>query len=252
MTAKRDVSRQRRSNQNRAARDALVARRQAASRGDADSEREPPVRRGRGRTRVKAAPVAPAKAKAATSSSPARSGRPSRSAPTPAAPAATADETSASGIWGRAQQLPGGRQMLGGFVLVVVASALAGFVPMFKEKGKKGTESFVQIVGPRALIFLAVPVAIAAIPLVFLNHPRRRVAWNIAAFLIGLWILLIPGLGIYYLFGAGAMVWGVLRASRAEGPAGLGFSRFRRPPRREAEPATEPLDANAKEIDTEA
>ncbi len=169
-------------------------------------------------------------------------------------PAVAEDAAPAPGIGARAQQLAGGRQILAGFVLVVAASAVVGFVPMFKEKGEKHTESFLQILGPRALIFLAVPVAIASIPLLFLNHRRRRVAWNIAAFLIGLWVLLMQQLGIYYVLGAGAIVWGVMKASRAEGPAGMGFGRFSRPARTpvaatDAEPSPEDAEADDVEAD---
>lgn len=128
--------------------------------------------------------------------------------------------------------------MLAGFVLVLAGSVPAAFVPMFVAEHTKRKESLVHLLGPRALVFLALPVAISAVPLLFLNHRRRRMVWNLAAFLIGMWILITGPIGIYYIFGAGAIVWGVMKASRAEGPAGLGFGRFRRPVRAEAESET--------------
>ena len=61
MTAKRDTSRQRRVNQNRSAREALVARRQAAAQKTAP-EPEAPAKRGR-LSRAQAEPVVPARSR---------------------------------------------------------------------------------------------------------------------------------------------------------------------------------------------
>ena len=114
------------------------------------------------------------------------------------------DEPPAKGIIARTQQLPGGRQVLAAFPLAVLASIALLFVPIFKEhKGDKNSQSLLQLSGPQALALVAIPVVITAVPLLFVNHPRRRLAWNGAAFMIGLWILLLPGLGIFYVFAAG-------------------------------------------------
>src|SRR6185436_17564740 len=102
MSAKRDSSRQRRSNQNRAAREALEARRAAAARPAEPVEEEPPAK-GRGRTRAQSGAVKPPVRRASGGRS---------AAPRAAAPAFDPDEPPAKGIIARAQQLPGGRQVL--------------------------------------------------------------------------------------------------------------------------------------------
>lgn len=117
--------------------------------------------------------------------------------------------------------------MLAGFVLVVAGTPLAAFLPFFREKGSKHTQSLVALAGARSLILLLLPLLIAVVPLVTLNHPRRRMAWNIAAFMLGLWVL-SSGLLPFYVFGLGAMVWGIMKASRAEGPVGRGAGLFGR------------------------
>ena len=89
------------------------------------------------------------------------------------------------------------------------------------------------------------------------RRAQREADWwlTIGALLMGLWILLFPALGIYYLFGAGAIVWGVMKASRAEGPVGMGFARCRRRPGR-AQPSTtddaaDPLDVDGAEAESD-
>ncbi len=120
--------------------------------------------------------------------------------------------------------------MLAGFLLVLAGTPFAAFVPMFREKGRKDNESLVSLLGARSLILLLVPVVIAAIPLLTLNHRRRRMAWNIAAFLLALWVL-TTGLLAFYILGLAAIVWGLMKSSRAEGPAGGRPGLFRRSPR---------------------
>ena len=121
--------------------------------------------------------------------------------------------------------------MLAGFVLAVTGSIAAAVLPIVQVKvdGKIHNETLLERYGATSLSFLLIPIAFAAVPLLFLNHRRRRLAWNVATFLMGLWILQ-TGLGIFYLFTVVAMVWGIMKASRAEGPAGPGFARFRRQP----------------------
>lgn len=139
--------------------------------------------------------------------------------------------------------------MLAGFLLVLAGSPFAAFVPMFREKGHKNNESLVKLLGARSLIFLLVPVVFAAIPLLTLNHRRRRLAWNVAAFLLGLWVLM-TGLLAFYVVGLVAMVWGLMKASRAEGPAGNGFGMFRRPPRTAGRGS--PVDVSGDEVDADS
>jgi hypothetical protein len=240
MSAKRNSSRQRRSNQNRAAREALEARRQSASRAAEPVEEEPPAK-GRGRTRAQSGAVKP----------PVRRASGGRSAvPRSAAPAFDPDEPPAKGIMARTQQLPGGRQVLAAFPLAAVASIALLFVPIFKEhKHDKVNQSLLQLSGPQALLLVAIPVVICALPLLFINHPRRRLAWNGAAFMIGLWILLLPGLGIFYVFAAAALVWGVVKGSRAEGPSGAFFSRRMRAGAAASASADDTADDAADEAD---
>ena len=150
----------------------------------------------------------------------------------PTSPAALDDAPRASGLLARTQQLAGGRQTLAAFVLVLAGSPFAAFIPMFTQKGSKRTESMVSLLGARALILILVPIVLAAIPLATMNHRRRRIAWNVAPFLLGMWVL-STGLLVFYLLGLAAMVWGGMKASRAEGPAG-GLGRFSRRGRRGA------------------
>lgn len=233
MTDKRDTARQRRANQNKSAREALVARRLAAQKLAPEPE---PAAKGRGRaSRAQAAPVVLAKA---------RGNRASGADDGGFAPPSVDDAPPASGILARTQQLPGGRQMLAGFVLILAGTPFAAFVPMFREKGSKKTESLVSLLGARSLILLLVPVVIAAIPLLTLNHRRRRIAWNVAAFLLGLWVL-TTGLLAFYVLGLGSIVWGLMKSSRAEGPAGNGRGLFARS--RSATRAGPPVDATGVE-----
>lgn len=143
--------------------------------------------------------------------------------------------------------------MLAGLVLVAAGSLALCFLKVVRVadgKHKFHDETFIQRFGPWAFIYLAMPILLAAIPVLSMNHRRRRTAWNIGAFSVGLWILL-SGLGLFYLFGAGAMVWGVMKASRAEGPAGPGLSRlrqrFRGAGRGAADDASSVIDADAAE-----
>ena len=194
MTAKRDTSRQRRVNQNRSAREALVARRQAAAQ-KTGPEPEAPAKRGR-LSRGQAEPVVPARSRGTRATAAPRSASTAAAVPDDVEPA--------SGIVARAQQIVGGRQMLIGFALIVAGSPLAAFVPMFREKGGKHNESLVTILGWRAIPVLLVPIAIAAIPLLTLNYRRRRLAWNVAAFLLGMWVLL-TNLLLFYGLGLAAV-----------------------------------------------
>ncbi len=136
--------------------------------------------------------------------------------------------------------------MLAGFLFVLVGTPFAAFVPMFREKGSKHSESLVSLLGASSLIYLLVPIAIAGIPLLTMNHRRRRLAWNIAAFLLALWVL-TTGLLAFYILGLGAIVWGLMKSSRAEAPAGRRSGFFRRSPRAAAD---EPVDVTGDEVET--
>lgn len=214
MSAKRDEGRQRRANQNRAAREALEARRAAAARA-AEPVEQPA--KGRGRTRAQGGAVAPPVRRSG-------SGRSASAASARAAPASDADEAPAAGLWARSAQLPGGRQMLGGFALSLVSGALALLTPLYKEHANdRNTQSLLQLAGAQGLVLVGLPVLITAAPLLFMNHPRRRVAWNGAAVMMGLWILLVAAIGIFYLPVTGLVAYGAVKASRAAGPSGGGL-----------------------------
>lgn len=243
MSAKRDDGRQRRANQNRAAREALAARRQAAAKRPetpAQPEAVTPARRGRGRSRAQSEPVVTRRTAArAAGQKPSAEERPTSSGRSRVTRAPVPDDLPpAAGFLARTQQVTGGRQMLAGFVLAVTGSIAASILPVValkspakgKVKAKTHLVTLVHHYGASSLVFLLIPIAFAVIPLLYLNHPRRRRAWNIAALLMGSWILFAQGLGVFYLFAAGSIVWGVMKLSRAEGPAPSLFSRFSRRP----------------------
>lgn len=208
MGARSDDARRRRANENRASRQALAARKEAASRKAASSqpveqEASGVLSRSRQRTRAQAAPVVSA-ARAAPRGSPASDPE--------------QEEPPAHGILARTRQLPGGRSVLAGFVMALVGSAALLFAPIArKSESDRHLQSLLQVAGLQAVPFAAIPAVIAAVPLLFINHRWRRAAWSGAAFMLGLWVLLMRSLGVFHILAAGFTVFGVIKASRVDG-----------------------------------
>jgi len=233
MGARSDDARQRRANENRASRQALAARKEAAARkagGSRPVEPEASSVRGRGRrmTRAQRTPVM----------------APSGAAPPDSATTLADTEPPARGILSRTRQLPGGRSVLAGFVLALAGSAALLFVPIAtKSKSDHHLQSLLQVAGLQAVPFAAIPAFIAAVPLLFMNHRWRRPAWTGAAFMLGLWVLLMQGLGIFHVLAAGSTVFGVIKASRADGRPTPLFGRRRLASARSGDRADADTDA---------
>ena len=218
MANKRDISKQKRARQNRAQRDALKARTEAAS-------VEPEQRR----TKATAtpAPVKGKKARREPADRPARAVRPGD---------VPVDIDDLQGNWlAKRMEVPGGRQVFTGFVLAVLLAGLMAVMPLpgnedITAKDLTGktiqvtfnrlpTQTVFDVYGWIAVPAIALPVVALGFAVAYTaTHQRRRV-WIGVTILVALQVLL--GFTVF-LFPAGFVVYGLWRASKVEGTARTG------------------------------
>ncbi|WP_426573302.1 hypothetical protein [Aquihabitans sp. McL0605] len=248
MANDRSSSKQKRARQNRAQREAREARAKAAS--------EPASAR-----QAKYASAAPGATTTETKKqgflSPrgqgaAREPRRARPGDTPV------DLDTLEGNWySKRMQVPGGRQVLTGLLLVVILTVLTILspVPIAKQDQVKGgptTESVFDRLGAFTIPVLLLPVIAMAIAAYFITSPRRRGIWIACAVVSTAGVTF---LGIPYIFPVGFLVYAGMRANKVEGPNPN--SRAGRAARRAAEatgiptvdPAPKPVDEAPEPVD---
>lgn len=210
-TNRSDVSKQKRARQNRAQREALAARKKAAS-----TPREERV--------AAVAPLAPdrsgAKGSKATTGT-GTGGEASASARTAMAEGRLGQvpvdiETLEGSFLSKLVRVPGGMQVIMAAVLAVVlavmASVMATVPPEGAEPGADATRTLFEAYGASALLFLAPPLILVGNAVVFGLHAKRRRMWTMSAIMLGVFSLLMP----QYLFPAGMLGYATLRAKRVE------------------------------------
>lgn len=205
VATKRDTSKQKRARQNRAQREALKARTEAAQ--VAPEER---------RTRASATPAAAPKGKAARAAERSARTRPVRPGDVPVDVATLEGNPLAKRL-----HVPGGRQVLFAFAITVVTSltlAFSSYPPEGAEDGPR-TESFFDAAGGAAWPLLLLPPLVVGIALALSLHPKRRRVWVVTAVAFG--ALTVAALAVYTvnLLALGFLVYAIQRAAKIEGPA---------------------------------
>lgn len=240
MADKRSASRQRRTNQNRAARQSLASRRAAAGVNvereqeeafealERDHPVEPdevldgeeslgtkprPPRSSRGRTTPKSS------AGRAGPAPRARRGRPTGPSPVPE------HDPGFAGYLAGLREVPGGTAVLMGAVLSVAFVAAITFVlkapvDVFKAIASDAantkpppTQSGFQSGGPIAVLFASLPAIANVGALFYALKPQRRRVWFLCAVVAVASSFLYGLLG---LFGCGLLAWGAYQTSKAE------------------------------------
>jgi hypothetical protein len=190
MPAKRtQTSKQRRAAQNRAAREALVARRESAARRPAEASEEP----------------APAPARRRWFGAPSEDRRPSRPDRPPSLLERIAPE----------------RFALVGLALAVVAAVALLLLPFVEVEGtRRGDtaeyESLLANAGLAAVAFVAVPVTIAALG-AWAARPPRRPKLLVGAAIAQVACVIISQAGLFFLFSAALLGLAAWRVRRSPG-----------------------------------
>ncbi|HRW37271.1 MAG: hypothetical protein KDB04_04815 [Acidimicrobiales bacterium] len=231
MANKRDTSKQKRARENRAQRDALKARTEAAA--TAPEQR---------RTRASAGPVEAPKSKAGRAAERSARTRPVRPGDVPV------DVESLEGNFlTKRNQVPGGRQVLYSFALTVIIAVLLATqkyaTPEELDRNEKATptHSIFEAYGARAWVFLLVPIVVVAVAVAYSLHPKRRTVWIGSAVALAI-VALLTTMTLHLLVIA-FLIYGISRASKIEGPAP--GSRAARLAAERADAADDPVDDDA-------
>lgn len=211
MANQRDASKQKRARQNRAEREARVARAKAAQ---TPKEQRAAITTGSPSSPSRSTPKPKDAAKAKDAKKPTRSAiAQGRLGQVP-----VDIDTLQGGFLRKVVQVPGGMQVIMSTVLVLVLTVMNSVVHTMiakgAPKGAPATQTFFDVYGPKAILLLAPPVILVANALVFSLHARRRRMWTISAVLLGAFSLVIP----QFLFPAGFLGYAVLRSRRIEDP----------------------------------
>jgi len=214
---KRTPSQQQRARENRAKREALKAR---TGQGPARPSRLAPSTAEKLANRPAADDGSGTKgakgAKGSTKAAPARARRP-KPGDTPV------DLDTLEGSWfSKVTRVPGGAQVLMAAAMSVVVTGMMSLMPLFvaeedqDDKKAKATQTiFERYPTGRALLILAVPLAIVAIALALSLTKQRRRAWIACALVLGFFVAMqVP----FYLFPAGFLGYAWFRANKIEGP----------------------------------
>jgi len=241
-----ESSRQKRARQNRAQREALAARTSGASvkRPSRVAPSTAERLKSAPRSSTRAGELDPAEVPEAGAAKPKRKGRRER----PPRPGdRPVDVETLEGSWfSKIVKVPGGMQVLMAVGMTVVVTGLLAFMDTFPSqedldndvKNPKAVRTVFEALGtPKALLLLAVPLAIVGVAAAFSLHKQRRRIWIGAAILLGLYFAL--GM-LQYVFPMGFLLYAVMRASRIEGPNEPLFRRRR---------TTAPADGDPVETD---
>jgi len=74
------------------------------------------------------------------------------------------------------------------------------------------------ILGPVAVVFAILPIAISGVAMALALRENRRRNFTIVAFIMVLFVLWTGSLGIFFFFSAGGLVYGAFKARQAEPP----------------------------------
>lgn len=205
MANKRDTSKQKRARQNRAQREALKARAQAAS---------VPAEERRSSAAKADAEAAPAGKK--------RTRTPAPRGPRPGDVPVDLDTLEGSWIAKR-MAVPGGRHVLSALLLSVLLSVMLAFQkypPSGAPADAKATESIFDLLGPFAFFLLLFPVVVVGIAAQFTLHPKHRRIWLACTLVLGASVLAMVQLYIVHLVVVGYLIYAMQRAKKVEGPYG--------------------------------
>lgn len=212
VAANRDTSKQKRARQNRAQREALKARTEAAS--------KPPTER-----RSASAPAAKGStsgAEAGGDAAPRKGGFFSGGNRGPRPGDLPVDVATLEGNWlQKRMQVPGGRHVISALVLSVLLSVMLGF-QKFPPEGQpeaKATESIIDILGPVGWGVLLYPILVVAIAAQLSLHPKRRRIWMACTIVLGAAVMALLQIYIVHLIVVGYMIFAMQKAARVEGPA---------------------------------
>lgn len=120
------------------------------------------------------------------------------------------------GFLSKLVRVPGGLQVVMAAVLAVVMAVMVSVTdtvpPEGAKAGAKATRTLFEAYGPTAVLFIGPPLVLAGNALVFGLHAKRRRMWTMSAVMLGIFSLFMP----QFLFPAGMLGYGVLRAKRIE------------------------------------
>jgi hypothetical protein len=197
---KRDTSKQKRARENRAQREALKARTQAAS--SAPEER---------RSKAASAASEPTTKKDRAAARATRT-RPVRPGDVPV------DLDTLEGNWfTKRLAVPGGRQVLTGLLLTILLTGMMLFFkfPSADDPDGPATETLWELLGPAAIAILGIPLLAMGIAAHLTVSPHRRRVWIVASIVVAFEVFL----GFtYYLFPAGFLLYALWRQTKVEGP----------------------------------
>jgi phage shock protein PspC (stress-responsive transcriptional regulator) len=208
VAANRDTSKQKRARENRAQREALKARKEAASKPAAERR----------------AASTPKTSGAASSSAdqPARKGgffsggnRGPRPGDLPV------DVATLQGNWIQKRMLvPGGRHVVSALVLSILLSVMLGFqrFPPEGDPDGKATESIFDLVGALGWGLLLYPIVVIGIAAQLSLHPKRRRIWMVCTIVLGAAVMALLQLYIVHLIVVGYMIFAMQKAAKVEGP----------------------------------
>lgn len=206
MANKRDTSKQKRARQNRAQREALKARAEAAS--------VPAEERRTTATKADAGDAA-------------ASGKKRTRTPAPRGPRpgdVPVDLDTLEGSWiAKRMAVPGGRHVLSALLLSVLLSVMLAFQkypPANAPADAKATESIFDLLGPFAFFLLLFPVVVVGIAAQFTLHPKHRRIWLGCTIVLGASVLAMVQLYIVHLVVVGYLIYAMQRAKKVEGPYG--------------------------------
>ena len=259
--ANRDTSKQKRAKENRAKRAALAAR----TGGDA------PKRPSRVAPSTAAKLANNARSTDTAEKSTGRDGggrgsgkgsskadRPKRERPKRLGDTAVDIDTLEGSWFSKVIKVPGGTQILMAVVLTILVSGMLATMPAFvaesarDDKDAKATLTIFEAYGStRALVTLAIPLALVFIAAAFTLNKHRRRIWVACALLLAvLFGTTLP----HYIFPVGFLGYAVMRSSKVEGPNESIFAAVRRRRAASAGAAPDPdgdVDAD-EDVDSDA
>lgn len=153
----------------------------------------------------------------------------------------------------KVNRVPGGLQVLMAVGMTVVVTGMLAFMDTYPSaedvannvKNAKPTRTIFEALGTtKALVLIALPIAVVAVAAAFSLHRQRRRVWMGAAILLGAFFAF--GM-LQYVFPMGFLIYAVMRASKIEGPNEPLFKR-----RPKAGSAPEPTDGDDGEAVDEA
>lgn len=238
--ANRDSSKQKRAKENRAKREALAAR----TSGDAPKRpsRVAPSTAAKLASKPRSATVDEGTkgsetsggkgAKAGKGGGSTKSGKPKRERPKRLGDTPVDIDTLEGSWFSKVTKVPGGTQVMMAAVLTVLVTGMLATMDAFvaeadkNNKDAKATLTIFEAYGTtRALLTLAIPLALVFTALAFSLHKQRRRIWVACALLLA---LLFGTTLPHYIFPVGFLGYAVMRSSKVEGPNESMFAIWRR------------------------